>query len=78
MRDPLTRVQRYLDSVDEWSEEWQREVEATASDSVEAGVEAAEALEPLDSVDIFEAMFADVPAPLAVQQGLAQHRGKGT
>ena len=71
-------MQRYLDSVDEWSDGWQREVEAAAADDVEAAVEAAETLEPFDSDDIFEAMFADVPAPLAAQQGMARRRGGST
>jgi pyruvate dehydrogenase E1 component alpha subunit len=66
-RDPLQRVRLYLASQDRWDEEWQSELETTASERVEEAVAAAEGLEPLPATDPFDRMFAG-PNPLLAEQ----------
>jgi pyruvate dehydrogenase E1 component alpha subunit len=66
-RDPLERVRLYLASQDRWDEEWQRELDRTASERIERAVNIAEGLDPLPASDPFDRMFA-TPSPLLAEQ----------
>jgi pyruvate dehydrogenase E1 component alpha subunit len=67
-RDPLLRLRRYLAAVGEWTEEWQRSIEAEESAAIEADVEEAESLPPQDPEEIFRSMFAEMTPQLREQQ----------
>jgi len=75
-RDPLERVRRYLAANDAWSAEWQDGIESGEAAAVEAAVEEAEALPPLDVGEIFDGMFAELPDPLAAQRKAAVEGGE--
>lgn len=77
MRDPLDRVRRYLESIGQWDEAWQAELETAAAADVEAAIAEAEALPPLGPGDIFSAIFADPTPQLRRQAGLAARDGNG-
>jgi len=70
-RDPLERVQGFLAANQAWTLEWQKEIDETAAADVEEAVAAAEALEPLDAGDIFDAIYEEPTAPIAEQRGMA-------
>ena len=74
-REPLGRVRRYLESKEQWSPEWQQEVEASASEAIEHALAEAESLEPFSAEEIFDAMYAEVTPPLAIQQRQATEAG---
>ena len=61
--DPLERVRLYLVSQDQWDEEWQSELETTASERIERAVDTAEGLDPLPASDPFDRMFASASPP---------------
>lgn len=67
-RDPLERVRRYLDGRGAWDADWQAELEASASEDIEAAIESAEALKPLGADDVFSAMYAELTPQLVRQQ----------
>jgi pyruvate dehydrogenase E1 component alpha subunit len=71
-RDPLERVRRYLAAQARWSAAWQDELEADAAAEIERAVAAAEALPAFGPGEIFDGMFASLPAPLAEQRALAE------
>jgi pyruvate dehydrogenase E1 component alpha subunit len=74
-RDPLERVRRYLEAAGEWDAEWQSELENAAAQTVEDAVAAAEAMPPLTSDEIFEAMYETATTSLLDQQRLARRDG---
>ena len=74
-RDPLERVRLYLDAAGMWSQKWQEEIESAATAAIEAAVEEAESLEPFTAEEIFDAMYAEVPPPLAIQRRRAAEAG---
>jgi pyruvate dehydrogenase E1 component alpha subunit len=67
-RDPLLRLRRYLTAVGEWTEEWQRSIEAEESAAIEAAVEEAESLPPQEPEEVFLSMFAEMTPQLREQQ----------
>jgi pyruvate dehydrogenase E1 component alpha subunit len=67
-RDPLLRLRRYLAAVGEWTEEWQRSIEAEESAAIERDVEEAESLPPQDPEEMFRSMFAEMTPQLREQQ----------
>ena len=71
-RDPLERVRLYLVSQDQWDEEWQSDLETTASERIERAVDTAEGLDPLPASDPFDRMFASASPPLAEQRDEAR------
>ena len=58
-RDPLIRIRRLLRRAGEWTEEWQTELEASASAVVEEAVEWAEAVPAPSRADMFDRMFEE-------------------
>ena len=73
-RDPITRTRAYLDALDAWDEEWERQVEAAADELVEAAIAEAEATPLPDADHIFSGMFAEPHAELRAQ---AEEAGRG-
>jgi pyruvate dehydrogenase E1 component alpha subunit len=71
-RDPLVRVQLYLQSQGVWDEAWQAEIEDAESHAVEEAVAAAEALPPFAAGEIFDAMYAELTPQLAEQRAAAE------
>lgn len=70
--DPVIRVRRYLEARDRWDDDRQRTVEASASETVDAAIEAAEALAPPSAADVFGAVFAEPTPVLGDQQREAE------
>jgi TPP-dependent pyruvate/acetoin dehydrogenase alpha subunit len=58
-----------------WSHQWQKEIESAATAAIEAAEEEAESLEPFTAEEIFDAMYAEVPPPLATQRRGAAEAG---
>jgi len=73
-RDPIERMRAYLQSRDLWSDEWETEVAATEAANVEAAVTEAEAIPPLSSAEVFDAIFAERTSQLLEQQSQAVER----
>ncbi|MGH8911248.1 MAG: pyruvate dehydrogenase (acetyl-transferring) E1 component subunit alpha [Acidimicrobiia bacterium] len=67
-RDPLERVRIYLSERDAWDDEWQESIEREASNEIDRAVELAEAMPPLGTGEILDAMFETLPAHLAAQR----------
>lgn len=68
-RDPLHRVQRLLEKVGAWSEEWQSDLESDASDRIETAVLSAESLPQPTRDAMFERMYSEITDPLVEQRG---------
>ncbi len=75
-RDPLERVRLWLERHGAWDEARQSGIEAEASRRIEAAVAEAEALESLSAGEIFDAMFDEPTAPLAVQRHRAERSAR--
>jgi pyruvate dehydrogenase E1 component alpha subunit len=76
-RDPILRLRRYLAGTGDWTEGWQKAIEAEETAAIEAAVEEAEALPPQDPGEIFRSMFAEMTPQLQEQQGtVGQDSGK--
>jgi pyruvate dehydrogenase E1 component alpha subunit len=71
-KDPVDRLRRYLAEHDRWSSAAQEEMDREISAEIEQAVAAAEALDPPTMDDVFNGMFATLPAHLARQQALAE------
>jgi pyruvate dehydrogenase E1 component alpha subunit len=71
-RDPIGRLRRYLETQGRWGAEQQEQAERDAAAEVERAIAAAEALPEFTAGEIFDAMFAKLPAPLAAQRQLAE------
>ena len=67
-KDPISRVRVFLEANDAWDQAWQDEIEKTESETIEAAVAEAEALEPFGPSEIFDAMFAEPTSPLLEQR----------
>ncbi len=65
--DPIDRVQRYLESLGEWTPEWNDQLAESAAKEIEAAITEAEAFDPLGPSEIFEAMF-ETPTPQLERQ----------
>ncbi len=66
-RDPLDRIRRLLELADAWSPEWQEDLEARASETIEEAVAWAEALPEPSFEDMINRMFFTPTAPLLEQ-----------
>jgi pyruvate dehydrogenase E1 component alpha subunit len=78
-RDPLRRVQVYLQQRGQWSEAWEHELLETCATEVEEAMSAAEATPPPRPQDMFRYMYAQMTPPLKEQEtrllSLLQQRG---
>jgi pyruvate dehydrogenase E1 component alpha subunit len=66
-RDPITRFRAYLQAKGLWSDAYESEVQARASDLVERSVAEAEARPPATPDDIFAYTYAAMPPDLEAQ-----------
>jgi pyruvate dehydrogenase E1 component subunit alpha len=71
-RDPIGRLRLYLETRGDWGAEQQKQAERDATTEVERAIAAAEELPEFTAGEVFDAMFADLPAPLAAQRRLAE------
>ena len=71
-KDPLDRMRTYLERENRWSAQQQDEWERADAAAVERAVSAAEALPAYTPGEIFDGMFAQLPAPLAAQRAQAE------
>jgi len=76
-RDPIDRVRRFLEGAREWTPGWQVELEETAAAEIEEAIAQAEALEPLGSGELFEAMFATPTTQLERQRTMLDGPSNG-
>jgi TPP-dependent pyruvate/acetoin dehydrogenase alpha subunit len=68
-RDPLERVRRLLERQGSWTEDWESELEAAASDTIERAVEWAESVPPPTFDEMLHRMYAQPTGPLIEQLG---------
>jgi pyruvate dehydrogenase E1 component alpha subunit len=66
-RDPLLRVRRLLEKAGGWTEEWQSDLETSASQVIEEAVEWAENVPEPTFEQMVERMFAEKPQSLTQQ-----------
>jgi len=71
-RDPIDRLRRYLQTRQRWGAEQHEQAHREAAAQVERAIAAAEALPAYTAGEIFDATFAELPAPLAAQRQLAE------
>jgi pyruvate dehydrogenase E1 component alpha subunit len=78
-RDPLLRVQKYLHSLGQWSEDWEQQLIAECTVEVEQAMEDAAAVPPPPPQDMFRYMYAAMTPPLLEQEAalLASLQQKG-
>lgn len=67
-RDPLKRVQLYLQHRGQWSEDWEHELLETCTTEVEETMNEAEATPQPPPQDMFRYMYADMTPPLQEQE----------
>ncbi|MCB9557040.1 MAG: pyruvate dehydrogenase (acetyl-transferring) E1 component subunit alpha [Deltaproteobacteria bacterium] len=67
-RDPISRMRTFLSRQGLWDEQQEAELVAKVSAEVEAEVEALEAMPRPPATDIFDYMFAELPATLIEQR----------
>lgn len=71
-RDPVERLRRHLEAQGRWTAAWQEELEREGSARVERAVADAAAIPPFTAGETFDAMFAELPAPLVEQRSWAE------
>lgn len=71
-KDPLERVRLWLERHGVWDEDWQADIEAEATERIEAAVAEAESMDPFTAGEIFDAMYQEPTLPLKVQRSLAE------
>jgi len=67
-KDPLERVRLFLSEREDWTPEWQEQIEAEAAAEIDRAIELAEGLPPLKAHEIFDGMFEELPDHLVHQQ----------
>lgn len=72
LRDPITRMERFLESRDEWDEETGEKVAMETADLVEAAITAIEARELPGRDDAIRHSFSRIPAHVADQLNVMQ------
>jgi pyruvate dehydrogenase E1 component alpha subunit len=80
-RDPLLRVQRYLQQHGQWSEAWENQIDAECTAEVEQAMADAAAVPPPAPQDMFRYMYATMTPQLIEQEAALlaalQHQGEG-
>jgi len=80
-RDPLLRVQRYLQQRSQWSETWEQQMLAECTATVEQAMAEATAVPPPPPQDMFRYMYAEMTPQLIEQEAALlaslQHQGEG-
>ncbi len=67
-RDPIDRVRRFLELEQQWTPEWQAELEKESTEAIELAIAQAEELDPLEAGDMFDRMFATPTTQLERQR----------
>jgi pyruvate dehydrogenase E1 component alpha subunit len=67
-RDPLLRLQRYLQHTEQWSDAWEQQMLAECTAEVEQAMEAAAAVPPPSPQDMFRYMYAEMTPQLIEQE----------
>lgn len=75
-RDPIVRVQRYLEARGLWDADREAEVQAEIAGEIDRALAAAHAVGPPGPEQLFEHVYADMPPRLAAQ--LAELRGNAS
>lgn len=70
-RDPLERVRIFLSEREEWTREWQDQIEEEAANEIDRAVGLAEGLPLPTSSEMFEGMFESMPSHLVNQHDRA-------
>jgi len=66
--DPLLRLEKFMKNYGYWDEEWNTEVIDQTEREIEAAVEAMEQYPAANAEDLFDNVFAEMPAQLADQK----------
>ncbi|WP_313892262.1 pyruvate dehydrogenase (acetyl-transferring) E1 component subunit alpha [Psychrobacillus sp.] len=66
--DPLTRLEMFMKNYGYWNEEWIQVTKEKTTSEVEAAVEEMEKFPPPNVEDVFNHVFAEMPAQLAEQK----------
>lgn len=76
--DPLLRLEKFMKNYSYWDEEWVTEIKERTDIEIEAAVEAMERFPAANVEDLFDNVFAQMPAQLADQKEsyLAHLRGQ--
>jgi pyruvate dehydrogenase E1 component alpha subunit len=69
-RDPLLRLQRYLQHAGQWSEAWEQQMLAEGTAEVEQAMEEAAAVPPPPPQDMFRYMYAEMTPQLIEQEAM--------
>jgi len=69
-RDPLLRVQRYLQQHGQWSETWEQQILEECTAEVEQAMTEAAAVPPPPPQDMFRYMYATMTPPLIEQEAM--------
>jgi pyruvate dehydrogenase E1 component alpha subunit len=67
-RDPLLRLQRYLQHTEQWSEAWEQQMLAEGTAEIEQAMEEAAAVPPPPPQDMFRYMYAEMTPQLIEQE----------
>ena len=67
-RDPLLRLQRYLQHTEQWSEAWEQQMLAECTAEIEQAMEEAAAVPPPPPQDMFRYMYAEMTPQLIEQE----------
>ena len=67
-RDPLLRLQRYLQHTEQWSEAWEQQMLAECTAEIEQAMEEAAAVPPPSPQDMFRYMYAEMTPHLIEQE----------
>ena len=76
-RDPLIRIRALLKEKKKWNDSKEAALLERAETEVAAAVKRAEEITPPERADFFDAMYADIPADLAVQRDTARTSSLG-
>jgi len=70
-RDPLERLRLYLSEREAWSDSWQEQIEAEATQEIDRAIGLAEQMPALSAAEIFDAVFEEPTPNLRRQQAEA-------
>lgn len=75
--DPLERLELFMKNYNFWDEEWVEEVKEKVTVEIDAAVEGMEQFPPPNVEDVFDNVFAEMPAQLAEQkEAYFEHLGR--
>ena len=66
--DPLVRLERFMRNYGYWDEEWVADIKDKTASEIETAVEAMESFPAPNVEDLFDHVYAELPASLAAQK----------